>query len=263
MDEILEVETESGGLVLLDPFLSELLGPQFGSQLAIVMGPREPEDEARDEEDPFALAWLTAAEPLADLHEQGQFQMVLTGEGVFHTRVTDERHQLRSKAETSMLCGPLRIESGQLVLADGWPNPENRQDLVVPPGQYHLWLHTMAIPPEVTRTVGVFGTDDSPFLAIELSQEPPRDAPVATFPPRVQMPEDAWEPAPDRLCRATVRRSEGDFLLLDLHRSRQATMGSGRMMVRPGERLRPDDRVLVRLLSEAHGYWNVELHRRL
>src|SRR5262245_12676783 len=185
MDDVFEVETESGALVLLDPCLSELLGPEFGAQLEIVMGPRELDDRASDEEDPFALAWFTAAEPLEGLRNEGQFQLVLTGEGVFHTRVTDEKHQLRSRAESSVFCGPLKIESGQLVLADNWPNPENRQDLTVPPGQYYVWLHTLPIPPDVTRTVGVFGEDDSPFLALELSQEPPGDTPPAEFPPRV------------------------------------------------------------------------------
>src|SRR5262245_28456056 len=210
MDDTIEVETESGGFVLLDPFLSELLGPEFSSQLEIVLGPREPGEDAPDEEDPFALGWFTAAEPLEALRNQGQFQLIVTGEGVFHTRITDEKHQLRSKAESSLYCGPLKIESGQLVLVDNWPNPENRQDLTVPPGQYYVWLHTLPIPADVTHTVGVFGADDSPFLALELSQEPPGDVTPVEFPPRVPMPEDAWQPAPERLCRAVVKRSEGD-----------------------------------------------------
>jgi len=262
MDEVIEFETDSGGLVLLDPFVSDLLGPGFGYRLGIVMDPEGRTDQAVGDE-PWARVWLTAAEPLQELQEEGRFQVILTGDGVFHIRVTDEKHQLRLNAESSLLCGRLRIESGRLVLVETWPDPENLQEVTVPPGHYYLWLHTLPIPPDETRTVGVFGSAESPFLALQLSQEPPREAPATTFPPRLPLPEDPWDAQPGWLCQATVKRSEGDFLLLDLHRTRRVTFGQGRMLVRSGERLRPDDRILVRLLSQAQGYWNVELQRRL
>jgi hypothetical protein len=111
--------------------------------------------------------------------------------------------------------------------------------------------------------VGVFGTPDWPFLAIELSREVAEVAPTTSFPSRLPLPGDLWEPHPGWLCRASVKRNEGDFLLLDLERSRHSTAGAARLPVRPGEGLHPGDHVLVRIVSQAQGFWNAELDRRL
>jgi hypothetical protein len=263
MDEIFEFETTTGGLVLLDPTMFDLLEPSFAQRLAIVMDPKGENDSDLGEE-PWPKKWLRAAEPLQLLQEEGQFQVVLTGEGVFHLRVTDEKHGLRSQAESACLCGTLRVASDRLVLAESWPEPEEAQEFELPSGDYQLWLYVLPVPPEVTRTVGVFGVPDWPFLALELSREPAENIQATSFPPRVPLPEDALEPHPGWLCRATVKRSEGDFLLLDLQRTRRITSGQARLAVRPGEGLHAGDRVVLRMLNQAQGgYWNAELDRRL
>lgn len=262
MDETFEFETTTGGLVLLDPTMFDLLDPGFGRRLAVVMDPTGEKGEEIGEE-PWQRQWLRAAEPLQLLQEEGQFQVVLTGEGIFHLRVTDEKHGLRSQAESASLCGTLRVASDRLVLAETWPDPEEVLELMLPSGDYQLWLYVLPIPAEVTRTVGVFGVPDWPFLALELSKEPVESAQATTFPPRVPLPEDALAPRPGWLCRATVKRSEGDFLLLDLQPTRRVTAGQARVPARPGEGLHAGDRVVLRILSQAHGYWNAELDRRL
>jgi hypothetical protein len=260
MDEVVEFETGTGGLVMLDPNMFDLQGWEFGSRLGIVM---DPEGVAHEEaHEPWPQQWLRAAEPLAELQEQGQFQLVLTGQGTFHVRVTDEKHPLRSEAEASWLCGKLCVEHEQLVLAESWPDPEESHELSVPRGEFQVWLHRLPIPDEVTPTVGVFGTVDFPFLAIELCRDPVPGSP-ATFPVRLQLPEEAAEPHAGWLCRATVRRNEGDYFLVDLHRTRREVSAQGRLPVRPGEGLRTGDQVLVRMGSMAQGFWNLELDRRL
>jgi hypothetical protein len=240
----------------------DLLDPGFGRRLAVVMDPTGEKGEELGEE-PWQKQWLRAAEPLQLLQEEGQFQVLLTGEGVFHLRVTDEKHGLRSQAESALLCGTLRVASERLVLAESWPDPEETQDFAIPSGDYQLWLYTLPIPPEVVRTVGVFGDPDWPFLALELSKDVGENAQPTPFPVRVPLPEDALAPRPGWRCRATVKRSEGDFLLLDLQPTRRVTSGQARLAVRPGEGLHAGDRVVLRILSEAHGYWNAELDRRL
>jgi hypothetical protein len=262
MDEIIEFETDTGGLVLLDPNMFDLQEPNFGQHLAAVMAPRDRDDLPSGSE-AWSDQWLRAAEPLQLLQEEGQFQLVLTGEGVFHARLTDEKHGLRSQAENVLLCGTLRVASGRVVLAESWPDPEEAHEFAVPSGAYQVWLSVLPIPPEATRTLGVFGTSDWPFLGLELSRELTEAAPLASFPARLPLPEDAWEPHPGWLCRATVRRNEGDFLLLDLERSRRVTAGQARLPVRPGEGLHTGDHVLVRIVSQAQGYWSAELDRRL
>ena len=63
---------------------------------------------------PSALAQDEGATPGDD------DQVVLTGEGVFHLRITDEKHGLRSQAENVSFCGTLRVASDRLELdADG------------------------------------------------------------------------------------------------------------------------------------------------
>jgi len=262
MDEIIEFETGSGGLVLLDPDMFDLLGSDFEYRLGIVMDPEGRTHDALGSE-PWLTQWIRAAEPLQVLHEEGQFQIILTGEGVFYVRVTDERQPLRAKAEGSWLCGTLRLEHERLVVAETWPNPDENHELGVPRGEYQVWLHRLPVPPEVTRTVGVFGTIDHPFLALELSREPALGATPTTFPLRLPLPDDAMEPQPGWLCRATVKRNEGDFFLVDLHRTRSEVSGQGRLPVRPGEGLRPGDQVLVRMANRAQGFWSLELDRRL
>src|SRR5262245_7378439 len=121
MDEIIEFETASGGLVLLDPDMFDLLGPDFEYRLGVVMDPEGLNHEGSGT-DPWPTQWIRAAEPLQALHDEGQFQAILTGQGVFHVRVTDEKHALRSKAEGSWPCGVLRAEHEGLVLAESWPN---------------------------------------------------------------------------------------------------------------------------------------------
>jgi len=121
----------------------------------------------------------------------------------------------------------------------------------------------MHIPPEVTRTVGVFGTSDHPYIAFELSRDSVPGATPTTFPVRLPLPEGSMELNPGWLCRATVKRNEGDFLLVDLHRTRRETLGQGRLPSRPGEGLRTGDQVLVRILQWQQGFWSLELDRRL
>ena len=99
--------------------------------------------------------------------------------------------------------------------------------------------------------------------AIQLCREPVPDVKPTTFPVRLQLPEDAAEPHAGWLCRATVRRNEGDYFLMDLHRTRHEVTGQGRLPVRPGEGLRTGDQVLVRMANMAQGFWNLELDRRL
>jgi hypothetical protein len=262
MDESFEFETGSGGLVLLDPDMFDLLGWEFGYRLGIVMDPQGDTHDALGEE-PWPTQWIRAAEPLQELQEQGQFQLVLTGEGVFHVRVTDEKHNVRAQAVSSVLCGTLRVESERLVVTETWPDPEDSHEFPIPRGEFQVWLHVMQIPPEVTPTVGVFGTSDYPYLTLELSREPVQGATATTFPVRLPLPADASEPNYGALCRATVKRNEGDYLLVDLHRSRRETLGQGRLPARPGEGLRPGDQVVVRILQKAQGYWSLELDRRL
>jgi hypothetical protein len=261
MDEIIEFETGSGGLVVLDPDMFDLLGSEFEYRLGVVMDPEGIKQEGLGGD--WRTQWLSAAEPLQLLQEEGQFQLILTGEGVFHVRVTDEKHQLRSQAQGSWLCGTVRAEHDRLVLAESWPSPEESHVLAVPRGEFQLWMHILPIPPEVSRTVGVFGTDDYPFLALELSREVTPGATATTFPARLPIPEEAVEPQPGWLCRATVKRNEGDFFLLDLHRTRRDLVGQGRLPIRPGEGVRSGDQVLVRLTNRSQGLWNLELDRRL
>jgi hypothetical protein len=261
MDEVVEFESNTGGLVVLDPSMFDLQGWEFGSRLGIVMDPEGVAHEGAHE--PWPQQWLRAAEPLQELQEQGQFQLILTGPGTFHVRVTDEKHPLRAEAEASWLCGTLRVDHDQLVLAETWPDPEESCELSVPRGEFQVWLHRMEVPAEVTRTVGMFGTLDYPFMAIELCREPVPGVSPTTFPVRLQLPEDAAEPHAGWLCRATVRRNEGDYFLMDLHRTRHEVSGQGRLPVRPGEGLRTGDQVLVRMASMAQGFWNLELDRRL
>jgi hypothetical protein len=261
MDEVIEFDTSTGGLVVLDPDMFDLLGWEFGSRLGIVMDPEGNDHEGVHE--PWPVQWIRAAEPLQELQEQGQFQLILTGEGTFHVRVTDEKHQLRSKAEASWLCGTLRVEHERLVVAETWPDPEESHEFAVPRGEFQVWLHRLPIPPEVTRTVGVFGTPDYPFVAVELARDPVPGVTPTTFPVRLHVPEEAAEPHAGWLCRATVKRNEGDFFLMDLHRTRRELSGQGRLPVRPGEGLRTGDQVLVRIANRAQGFWNVELDRRL
>ena len=262
MDESFEFETATGGLVVLDPEMFDLLDWEFGYRLGIVMDPQGLSHEALGEE-PWPKQWIRAAEPLQELQEQGQFQLILTGEAVFHMRVTDEKHQLRAKARSSVLCGRLRVESERLVVAESWPDPEDSQQFDLPRGEFQVWMHVLDIPADVTRTVGVFGTSDFPYLAIELVRDAaPAEGPN-TFPVRLPLPEDEAEPSYGWLCRATVKRNEGDFLLLDLHRNRRETLGQGRLPARPAEGLRPGDQVLVRILQKAQGFWSLELDRRL
>jgi hypothetical protein len=262
MDEVIEFETGTGGLVVLDPDMFDLLGWEFGYRLGMVMDPEGRTHEALGNE-PWITQWLRAAEPLQALQEEGQFQLVLIGEGVFHVRVTDEKQQLRAQAEASWFCGTLRVEHERLVVAESWPDPDNSHELAVPRGEFQVWMHRMPVPADVTRTLGVFGTPDDPLLAIELSREPATGVARATFPLRLSLPDGSAEPHQGWLCRATVKRNEGDFFLMDLHRTRRELSGQGRLPVRPGEGLRPGDQVLVRIANRAQGFWNLELDRRL
>jgi hypothetical protein len=262
MDEIVEFETNTGGLVLLDPNMFDLLDPSFGQRLEVLMDPKG-EGELAPSDEPWSARWLRAAEPLQLLQEEGQFQVLLTGAGVFHVRVTDEKHGLRSKAESACFCGTLRVASERLILAESWPDPDETQEFELPSGEYQLWASVLPVPPDFTRTVGVFGGPDWPCLALELSQEPAPVGLTTSFPPRLALPAEAWDPHPGWLCRATVKRNEGDYLLLDLQRTRSLGSGQARVALRPGEGLRAGDRVLLRMVSEAQGYWNAELDRRL
>jgi hypothetical protein len=261
MDEVIEFETGTGGMIVLDPDMPDLLGWEFGYRLDMVMDPEGRSHEALGNE-PWITQWLRAAEPLQALQDDGQFQLFLTGEGVIHVRVTDEGHDLRAQAEASWFCGTLRVQNERLVIAESWPDPEDRHELAVPSGDYQVWLHRLVVPAELTRTLGVFGAPDDPQLALELSREA-ATGPRATFPVRVPLPESTAEPQQGCLCRATVKRNEGDFFLMDLHRTRRELSGQGRLPVRPGEGLRPGDHVLVRIANRAQGFWNLELDRRL
>ena len=140
---------------------------------------------------------------------------------------------------------------------------EESQQFDLPRGEFQVWVHVLRVPPEVTRTVGVFGTSDYPYLAVELVRDAPPAAAPTTFPVRLPPSAEDGEPGYGWLCRATVKRNEGDFLLLDLHKNRRETLGQGRLPARPAEGLRPGDQVLVRLLQMAQGFWALELDRRL
>ena len=62
MDEVVEFESSTGGLVVCDPNMFDLQGWEFGSRLGIVMDPEGVSHEGAHE--PWPQQWLRAAEPL-------------------------------------------------------------------------------------------------------------------------------------------------------------------------------------------------------
>jgi len=133
MDEVIGFQTDSGGLLLLDPASGGLLGDNFGSFLGIVLDPEGRTAQGVGDDEPWAVTWERAAHPLRLLRQEGRFQVILTGEGVFHVRITDAKDRIGANVRGSWFCGRLLVNTGRLMIADMWPNPENSHDLAFPP----------------------------------------------------------------------------------------------------------------------------------
>ncbi len=258
MDEVIGFRTDSGGLLLLDPASSGFLGDEVGDLLGIVLDPEGRTAQDVGDDEPWTVTWERAAHPLELLQKEGRIQIILTGEGVFHIRVTDARGRFGSNVRASWFCGRLLVNTGRLTIADMWPNPASSHTLALSPGEYWLWVHALEGASDVPRTVGVVGTVDWPALALELCSDPPAEVLPAPFPHRIPFPEAAWQPEAGCLCEATVKRSEGAVLLLNLHRTRRIMSGYARMPTPSSSPPHVGQSILVRVLSRASGYWNVE-----
>jgi hypothetical protein len=133
MDEVIAFQTDSGGVLLLDPASGGLLGDDFGALLGIVLDPdgRTAQDVGDDE--PWEVTWEKAAHPLRLLQQAGRCQVILAREGVFHVRITDARGRIGGEVTDSWFCGKLLVDSGRLMIADMWPAPENSHVLLARP----------------------------------------------------------------------------------------------------------------------------------
>jgi len=259
MNEVIAVQNDSGGLLLLDPGSAGSLGDDFADLLAIVLDPEGRTAQGTEDDEPWAATWQRAARPLDQMQGEGRFQLILTGEGVFHVQITDSSDRIGAKVRGTWLCGRLVAGTGGLIITDMWPNPENRHELALPPNEYWLWVHCLEVPSHVPRTVGVLGALEWPALALELSVYlPSENVQPVPFPCRLAFPESAWQPEPGCLCEATVKRSEGDVLLLNLHKTRRLKSGYARMPTPSFDPPRLGQSIVVRIMSRASGYWNAE-----
>jgi hypothetical protein len=260
--------TDTGAILLLDPSNTSGLGEEFVGALNVALDPEGGTEQAVELNGDWPATWAQAVSDLRRLSADGEFALVLSGEGTFHVRVQSED---LSAAERARLVESfeerVRVSSGRLALTDGreifgeeLPG-EGARFLEVPEGFYALHIHHLDRPESLTPTVGVHGSDEHPALVLRLvpAAEPAASAPVDREFPRLKTSRLGYEePQAGWACYAQVTGIEDGQAILELMLTETVYSGYARMSVPEGEELSPGDYVLVRLIEMAGSYWKAE-----
>jgi hypothetical protein len=259
--------TDTGGILLLDPLNASALGEEFVRSLDVALDPEGSTEQAVGLDGDWPAVWARAVSDLRRLSADGEFTLVLSGEGTFHVRVQTED---LTAAERALLVESfrerVRVRGGRLVFTDGreifgeeLPG-EGAQFVAVPAGLYDLHLHHLDRHESLTPTIGVHGSVEYPALVVRLvptaseEAEPPR----RDF-PRLRSSQQGYEePKPGWGCYAQVTGVSSGQAELELMLTETVYSGHARMSVPEGEDLKVGDYVLVKLIENAGNYWRVE-----
>jgi hypothetical protein len=260
--------TDTGGIILLDPAHADALGDDFVEQLDAALDPGDAAEQTAERDGDWARTWSESVEGLRRLSADGEFTLVLSGEGTFHVRLQaedldeEERGRVVESFEER-----LRVRSGRLAFTDGseffgeeLPG-EGAILIEVPADLYAVRIHHLERHPSITPTVGVYGSEEHPSLILQLT---PTESDASAPPgaeefPRLSTSRQGYEePRPGWYCYAQVTGVEGGSASLELMLTETVYSGHARMTVPEGEELEAGDYVLVKLVEDAGAYWTTE-----
>jgi hypothetical protein len=260
--------TDTGGILLLDPLNASVLGEEFVRSLDVALDPEGSTEQAVELDGEWPGIWAGAVSDLRRLSADGQFTLILAGEGTFYVRVQTED---LTAAERALVVDSfrerVRVRSGRLAFTDGreifgeeLPG-EGAQFVQMPAGLYDLHIYHLDRDQSLMPTVGVYGSVEHPALVMrlvpataeEVSDSSPRDF------PRLRSSRLGYdEPRPGWGCYAQVTAVSGGQAELELMLTETVYSGHARMSVPEGEELKAGDYVLVRLIENAGAYWQAE-----
>jgi hypothetical protein len=260
--------TDTGAILLLDPEGVGDIGDDFVELLDVALDPEGAAEQAAERDGDWARAWSEAVEGLRRLSAGGEFTLVLSGEGTFHVRLQSEAlgEEERGRVVESFE-EHVRVRSGRLAFTDGGEffgeelPGEGAVFAEVPAGLYSVRIHHLERPASPAPTVGVYGSQESPSLIVQLT---PAEAGAAHAPkagpfPRLRASREGYEePRPGWYCYAQVSNVEGGRAALELMLTETVYSGHARMEVPEGEELGAGDYVLVRLVEDAGDHWRAE-----
>lgn len=261
--------TDTGGILLLDPENADALGDDFVERLDAALNPGDDAAERTAGRDgDWARERSEAVEGLRRMSADGEFTLIISGEGTFHVRLQtrelddEERVRLVESFEERV-----RVRGGRLAFTDGreffgetLPG-EGAMLLDVPAGWHSAQIHYLERRPSLTPTVGVYGSEEQPALILRLAPAEPggASARVDEAYPRLRPSREGYEtPRPGWNCYAQVTGVEDGSASLELMLTETVYAGHARMSVPEGEELKAGDYVLVRLVEDTGAYWTAE-----
>lgn len=260
--------TDTGGILLLDPLNADALDEEFVEHLNVALDPEGDTGQEVGHNGAWPGVWSEAVARLRRMSADGEFALVLSGEGTFHVRVQaeelgdEERALLVESFEERV-----RVRSGRLAFSDGGEffgeelPGEGVRFAEVPEGLYAVQIHHLKRHRSLTPTVGVYGSVEWPALVVRLvpAESPGAADRVGAAFPRLKTSYRGYEePRPGWDCYAQVTGVEGGLAQLELMLTETVYSGHARMSVPEGEDLKAGDYVLVRLVEDAGGYWIAE-----
>ena len=271
----LEIFTDSGGIIALDPVHSSLLEEDSLGDLNVLLDPEGKTDQTSGfTPEEWAIEWNGPSSRLRQQGPEGAFTLLLTGEGAFHVRVQSEPLTCEELARVSeTFAERIHISSGQMAVTSGMElfegqtilNAGQARMVTLTNGSYLLNIHILALPPQVIPTIGIHGDREHPVIIFVLTTIPPAEAPVRqpffprvhTFPKGHQYYEPGWN------AQAVVTHCTGKKALLYIKMT-ESTMSGRAEVETPGDiQLKPGDRVLVQLEIDMKSRWRCRWMGRL
>lgn len=253
MIHTLDIECESGFLLIADPQVRASLAPDLQYWLAVFADPDGISALPAGFEEPWHVVQKRASEHVNDFAlRYGRFAVLSVEPGHYFLQVDSEYAQApRGEAYDEANCR-VTIRSSMLEISDG-ADAAKSIATTVPVGEFALQVRFVAATPGPHDVVGVFGSTSAPSILLLLQPPSNADATAALLRSPLQSTAIAR-----RLCRAEVKKVEDGLAVLRLRITERIWSGWGRLLV-DAQTVLPGTQLMVRLREHSGAFWWCDL----
>jgi len=250
VSSILQVECESGYILIMDPAIHSQLSDDLWYWLEVFAHPEGDTQLAGDWEEPWSTIYERARQTLSAAAKTGQFIIIKAARGRYFVQIDKDATATAMRRSIESSSARVTISSGRVQAFDG-PSPSQEVAGDLPSGDFAVTVHTLRPNDGDPEIVGIFGSAERPALLIVVRPSSRADDTAFHLLPCSLK----TAPAPGRLCRAQAKSVDDSIAVLRLRLTDRIWSGYGRLRIPEGHAVAVGSPLLVKLVEHTGSFW--------